>query len=270
VRGGAPPHGRRVERAAHLRAGRVGAARGRWYPRALIALETTPMRLLAAASLALFLPLAAVAKPWTPPPASGGTGGRLPPSFDEPGGRGFRASEPALQFVVQGGFDFGSKKLIEVTLSDGTTPSIKANQGLNFAVGAAFLKLAGGLLATQATIGIEGWDINASNGGATWMAFPLEVVEMLYLDPIRVGAGASYLLSPSLKGDGVLSFIDVDFENSLGFVFQADWVSRLPRSGRGGRITLGPRFVVQKLKPKLPGAESIDANSFGVFLGYTG
>jgi hypothetical protein len=230
----------------------------------------SPTRL--AVVLAIALPLSATAKPWTPPPAAEHEPSR-PAAFDgQPvATREPRPAEPAVHFVVQGGFDLGSTKLLEATLSDGSTQSIRANQGLNFGVGAAFLKLAGGRFATQATIGVEGWSINASDGDVTWMAFPLEVVEMVYLDPIRLGAGVSYLLSPSLEGDGVASFIDVEFENSLGIVLQADWVGRVRGSGRGGRFTLGPRYVIQKLKVKgAAGLPSIDANSFGFFLGYTG
>lgn len=226
---------------------------------------------LAAAALSLAVPLCAGADARAQGPAAEtrpGTRPRPLGPLDGPGGKLRR--EPAVQLVLQGGFDLGSTKLVEVPRSDGTTTSLKANQGLSFSVGTAFLKIAGGRLAMQATIGVESWDVDSSSGGANWLAFPVEVMEMFYLDPIRVGVGASYLLSPSLQGNGALASVDVEFESSLGFVLQADWVARAPGSARGGRLTFGPRFVIQKLTPKVLGASPIDASSFGVVLGFTG
>jgi hypothetical protein len=223
---------------------------------------------LAVLALSHAVPLCALAAPPTSTPAAETRPGATPRAPDVPDARPRR--EPPLHFVLQGGLDFGSTKLADVTLSDGTTRSIRANQGLSLAVGAAFLKIAGGRVAIQATIGVEGWDLDASGGGAFWRAFPIEVMEVFYLGPIRLGAGVSYLLSPSLDGKGALESVDVRYENSLGLLFRADWVVRDAGSARGGRLTFGPRLVIQKLTPKVPGAEAIDANSFGVVLGFTG
>jgi hypothetical protein len=219
---------------------------------------------LSAVVAALTLAPAALAKPWVPPPAAGDSGGRGGgSSFSTP-----RPPEAPVQFVLQAGYDIGAKKLVEAELSDGSTPSIRANQGLNLAVGLATLKLAGGLLATQATLGIERWSISASDGSIVWQTFPLEVLEFVYLDPIRVGAGLSYLLSPALDGDGVVDGFDVPFENSLGYVLEADWVARTSGS-RGGRVTFGMRYVIQELKPKNRALRAVDANSVGFVIGAT-
>ena len=176
--------------------------------------------------------------------------------------------EPKLQLVVFGGYGFGSTTLVKATMSDGSSQSISANQALTASVGIAALKLAGGRLATQATIGIEGWSIDASNGGAQWLAFPLDVMEFAYLDPVRLGAGISYLLAPSLKGSGVMSALDVSFKNSLGLAFEGDWVFRIG-GRRRARATLGGRFVWQSLQAA-SGGPAINANSFSILLGYTG
>ena len=178
--------------------------------------------------------------------------------------------EPPVNFVATFGADFGSTKLIEATMSDGSSKSLKANQGVNGSVGLAFLKLDGGRFATQATIGVEYSAINASNGGVRWLAFPLEIMEMAYLDPIRLGAGLTYLLSPSLKGDGFFAGLDIPLKNSAGLVLQADWVFRLKASPRSAKATVGARYVIQSLKADLPGAQSVDANAFGIVLGFVG
>jgi hypothetical protein len=144
-----------------------------------------------------------------------------------------------------------------------------ANQGFDASVGIAFLKLFDGVLATQATIGWEGWWINASNGTIEWRAFPLDVMEYAYLGPLRVGSGISYLISPKISGSGVASDIDVAFKNSLGFAVGADWVLRFSNSARRSRMTLGGRYVWQDLQPK-GGGRSVSANSFAILLGFTG
>jgi hypothetical protein len=222
---------------------------------------------LAALALLQAVPLCAVAGPGAATAAAETRPGAAPRAPEPPAGR---SREPAVHLVMQGGLDFGSTRLAEVARSDGTPRALKANQGLSLSLGAAFLKIAGGRVAIQATIGVEGWDLDGAAGGAFWRAYPLEVMEVFYLDPIRLGIGVSYLLSPSLEGKGALDSVDVRYENSLGLLFRADWVVRDAGSARGGRLTFGPRFVVQKLTPKVPGAEAIDANSFGVVLGFTG
>lgn len=178
------------------------------------------------------------------------------------------AAEPAVQFVVFGGYDIGSTKLIEATMSDGSGQSISANQGLTASVGIATLKLLDGVLATQATIGIEGWSIDASNGGASWRAYPIDVMEFAYLDPIRLGAGISYLLRPSLTGTGVLAALDAKFKDSLGLALEGDWVFRTANARRA-RLTLGGRYTWQKLEVS-SGGKAIGASSFAILVGYTG
>lgn len=196
-----------------------------------------------------------------PPPPPGTAPIARPPAAAPP--------EPAVQLVGQVGYDFGFEKLVEAQMSDGSTQTLKANEGASGAMGAAFLKLAGGRLATQATIGIEYSAIKASNGSVRWLAFPLEVMEFAYLDPLRLGAGVSWLLGPSIKGNDFFEGLDLDLKNSLGLVFQADWVWRLPQNPRAGRFTAGVRFVWQKLEAKA-GGPAFDANSFGLVVGFTG
>ena len=196
----------------------------------------------------------------TSPPSS------VPPPLRAEGPR----PEAPVQLVGQLGLDLGFEKLIGATMDDGSTSSLKANQGVNGSVGLAFLKLDGGRFATQATIGVEYSTISASNGSARWLAYPLEVMELAYLDPLRFGAGFSYLLSPSVKGDGFFDSIGtVPFKNSLGIVLEADWVLRAAQSARGARYTLGVRYVIQKLEAKA-GGDVMDANAVGFTLGFTG
>ncbi len=199
----------------------------------------------------------------TPPPA-------VPAVPAVPAPARFRpvANEPPVRFVLQMGADFGFETLLEVRMSDGSSRSIKANQGINGSIGAAFFPLDGGRFATQATIGIEYSGIQAANGSARWLAFPLDVIEFAYADPFRFGLGFSYLLAPSLAGDGVLSEFNVDLKNSLGIVFEGDCVWR--RGGAGAtRYSFGVRYVWQKLEAER-GGPAVGANAIGIVLGFTG
>jgi hypothetical protein len=228
----------------------------------------TASRLAAFSSVALALTLAspspalgqgADSGAMAPPPAAAPT----PASSARPA-----VPEDPVHFVLTMGADFGSTKLVEATMSDGSTRSLKANQGFNAGAGASFLHLADNVFATQATIGFEYSAISATNGSIRWLAYPLEVMEFAYLDPVRLGAGLSYLLSPSVKGDGAATGLDVKFKSSAGLVFQADAVYRFKQSPRAGRMTVGIRYVVQSLEADLPGAQKINANAFGIAMNF--
>lgn len=194
-----------------------------------------------------------------------------PPSPDGRAGRP-RPAEPAVHFVAEVGGDFGLNTLIEVPMSDGSTRTIKANQGGQLAAGLAFLKVFEGALATQATIGVKYTAISASNGSIRFLAFPLELMEYGYLEPLRLGVGVSYLLTPSLVGDGVADGLDVRYENSLGLVAEAGYVWRIPANSRGARVTFGVRYLSQKLEVRSGAARgpAVGANAFGFLLGFTG
>jgi hypothetical protein len=173
------------------------------------------------------------------------------------------APAPPVRFAGTLGFDFGFTELLEVELTDGSSRSITANQGVYVSLGIAVPHL-GGRLETQATIGLKYSGIEASNGSANYLVFPLEVLEAVNVAPVRLAAGLVYLPRPSTSGDGVLAGFDVQFESSLGVVLQAEWV--IP--SRRGRVSFGPRFVWQKLQVR-GGGPVIDANAFGAVMSFS-
>lgn len=196
-------------------------------------------------------------------------GSRPPPPLRPPVASRPPPPEPAVHFVGIMGYDRGGKKLVAATLSDGSTESVSARQGLDFSVGVAFLKAVGGRLATQATIGIQGWSITADDGSVQWLTFPLDVMEFVYLDRVRLGAGLSYLINPRLWGTGAASGLgEHRFKNSLGLALEGDWVWAR-RDARHARVTAGGRWVSQKLQER-GGGPLIDASSFAILIGYTG
>jgi hypothetical protein len=165
------------------------------------------------------------------------------------------------------GFDVGFEELLEVDMDDGSSRSIAANQGFFVSLGAAFLPLLDGKLETQATLGVKYAGIEASNGEASFVAFPLEVVEVLHANPLRFAAGVVYLHRPGMSGKGVLAAFDVDFESSLGLVLEADWTWRAKPGAP--LLAIGPRFVWQRLQVR-GGGPVVDANALGFVMSFTG
>lgn len=197
----------------------------------------------------------AVAPPATPEPAAVPAPRPAAPAVPSP---------RRVRFAATLGADFGFTDLLEATLSDGSKRSVVANQGFFVGVGAAFLPLLGGRMETQATLGLKYNGIVASNGSARLLVFPFELLETVRADPLRLAAGVVYLNRPKMSGTGVLSPFDVQFESSLGVVLQAEWAFR----SRAGALTLGPRFIWQKLQVSSTG-QVIDANAFGFVLSFT-
>lgn len=174
-------------------------------------------------------------------------------------------ARPAVRFVGALGLDFGFTDLLKVKMSDGSSQSLAANQGFFFSLGAAFLPLLDGRLETQATLGVKGWSIDASNGSASIVTFPLEVLEVVHVDPLRFGAGVVYLHRPTLSGKGVLDPVDTSFESSLGVVAEAEWTVRTSRTAVLG---FGPRYIWQELRVR-DGGPVVDASAIGFVMSLT-
>jgi hypothetical protein len=170
------------------------------------------------------------------------------------------------RFYLGAAYDLGGATLVEARLSDGSRPTIDANGGFVLAAGADFLPLAGGRFRTRATAGVKYDWIDASNAKVTYLAFPLEAVELLTLARWRLGAGLSLSLRPRLSGSGVASGLDAAFETSLGVLLQAEHEWRFGGAG-GGAFVLGPRFIWQKLRSEDTG-KAFDANALGLYLGW--
>jgi hypothetical protein len=176
------------------------------------------------------------------------------------------SKEDPTRFVVQLGADFGQTTALEVIFDDGTTKKLKYNQGVSVGVGASFLSLLDGRLGTQATIGIEYSAVTASNASIYWLAFPLEVMEVVNLYPVRLGAGLSCLLAPKIKGSGDAQGLEAAFKTSVGFLVEGDVIFRNEANPRHPAWWLGVRYEVNRIQADA-GGPTDDANAFGVVLG---
>lgn len=219
---------------------------------AIPSVRARPGGLLLAAALSLAGP--ALAQPALPPP-------------HEPAALAAPPQEPARSVALFGalGYDYGFTKTVEARFADGSTQRLAANGGFALALGAGFFRVLEGRLETRATFGVKYDAIRAKNGSVTFLAFPLEVVELWNLAPLRLGAGLSLSLAPRLRGEGLAQGLDVDFEHSLGFLFQAEYVWRL---GPNRAVLAGPRFLLQRMRAKDSGVVD-GTNALGVQIGMT-
>lgn len=138
--------------------------------------------------------------------------------------------------IFKAGADFGGDTLFTATFASGETSSIDANEGLHVAGGAS---IGTGIenLEVEASIGIKYTAINATNGDVTWTRYPVEALVFYRFPQFRLGGGPTYHLNPKLKGSGVAGGLNVNIDDAVGVVLQADWLIT-PKIALGGRYTI--------------------------------
>ncbi len=124
--------------------------------------------------------------------------------------------------VVKAGYDFGGDTLQTVRFADGTTESIKANDGFYFGGGIALVPAASNF-ETQLTLAWKYTGVTANNGEISFTRYPLEALAFYNWDFFRVGGGLTYHINPKLKRSGVVSGGGVDFNSRVGAIVQADY-----------------------------------------------
>lgn len=170
------------------------------------------------------------------------------------------AAVPAAQAaevrpMFKGAADFGGDTLITVTFSTGSTESIKANQGLSLGGGVSIANDAGDI-ETELSLSYKFYTVSASNGDVTFSRWPLDALVFYRLPELRVGGGLTYHLNPELSGSGFAGGLNVNFDNALGLLLQADY--RVTP-----KINLGIRYTSLDYKVRVNGA-SATAKSNGV------
>ncbi len=135
-----------------------------------------------------------------------------------------RARASAHGLVLELRSDFGLERLVDVAYPSGRTVRMNLNDGLSVALGGSFLPAAGGRLATRVALGVKLDMVRASNGDALFTAVPVDLMEAAYVGPLRVGAGASVLLWPRIRGAGFLEEAGFRFDPAPGAVLDAEWI----------------------------------------------
>jgi hypothetical protein len=153
------------------------------------------------------------------------------------------------------GYDGGGDALVTVVFTDGTRENIKSNEGFYLGGGVSLIT-DDKSVETEISLSYKFEEITASNGDVTWSRLPLDVLAFYRWSKVRAGAGATYHINPELDGSGVASGLNGSFENSLGFVIQADW--RITEN-----MNLGARYTM--LDYEVSGSNTkVDATGIGV------
>jgi hypothetical protein len=167
---------------------------------------------------------------------------------------GMPAFATETHFAFKAGYDTGGDTLVTAVFFGGETEKIKANQGLFFGGGVSIVNDAKDV-ETEITLNYKIDDITASNGDVTWSRWPLDALVFYRMPSVRFGGGATYHLNPDLSGSGVVSGLNVQFKDALGFLLQVDW--RITE-----KLNLGVRYTA--LDYDVEGGGSVKSNGLGI------
>jgi hypothetical protein len=170
-------------------------------------------------------------------------------------------ASPQMRVVLGAGLTFGGDRLVTAENQDNLDMDIRAggtyafNAGVDYRVNDA--------LSLQATLG---YHVDPSSfffvmGDASFRRYPVEVLAYYNVSPKwRVGGGARYLGSPTLKAEGLFGKQDVKFDSSVGAVLEAEYAM-----GRHAGIKL--RYVHETIEGKVL-TRKADASHLGIFASY--
>ena len=171
-----------------------------------------------------------------------------------------------VHFYAGIGYDLGGDKVEKVEFSDGSTQSVYAGAGFNFALGAD-VDLSEDTMA-RATVGMKIDSVTAENGDATLSRVPLELLGYKFWGDHGLGGGLSYHTSVGYDCDfsGVCDY-SVDLDNEMGFVIEYLYRSRREDSNKG--FSVGVRTGFGFDYEAEGGGGSVNGNFIGANLGIT-
>jgi len=132
------------------------------------------------------------------------------------------APATGLGLVLEGGFEFGGAKLIEIQFVDGSSQSLTAGQGGTIAAGLEFRPAGQPRLSVAATIGYKFVTNASENADIGITRVPAEAIARWSLTPDwSIGAGLTAHSSVNVNGDGF--FPDSEMESSTGPTLELGW-----------------------------------------------
>lgn len=166
-----------------------------------------------------------------------------------------QASE--LKGVAGIGLDFGGDTLATAVYRNGTSSDVKADEGMVFNAGGVMII---DQYETQLTIGYKFGGPIARNGSVTWNTVPVELIQFLRANNVRIGLGFCYQLNPKLVVDTPGSSYTNEYDNALGTIAQIGWAPvDMP-------FSIDLRYTSIKYKQNNVGnAEEISGNVVGVY-----
>lgn len=162
--------------------------------------------------------------------------------------------------VLVAGYAIGGETLAEVYYSDFTVQEIRAGTGAFFAGGYQFPVNEDGSVKSLFSLGYITDSSFASNGEVSFDRYYLDALLSRDFDHLRFAAGLSYHLGVTLEGSEVVRDIDVEFENTLGFVAEASYLFQHP-----GALTL--RYLDIDYTVEETG-ERFDGAGIGLYYGF--
>jgi opacity protein-like surface antigen len=160
-----------------------------------------------------------------------------------------------FKFVLGAGLTGGGATLANVTYTNGDSENIKAG-GLLMLYGGLETRV-GDLVRLQATFGYHIDDTNASNGRVRFSRYPIDVLALYPVsDNVRLGAGAQFVNNPKLKGSGVASGVNQEYDSTVGFILEGEYLFT-------PMIGLKLRGVSEKFKESNTGVK-VNGNHFGL------
>jgi hypothetical protein len=164
---------------------------------------------------------------------------------------------------VGGGLTYGGSTVATVQFTNGDSQDLHAGS-LATIYGGLEYRLAD-RVSLQGTIGYQADESSGRNGHLLFDRFPLEVLGHFHATQhFRFGGGLRYAIDPRLSGGGVLHGEGVDFNSSLGFVLEGEY---LPWGDTTSGIGVKLRGVSERYKAQ-PTGQSFSGDQVGVLVSY--
>jgi len=174
------------------------------------------------------------------------------------------AKARAVEWVIGLGMDVGGEELGKVYYTDGSSASVKANNGVALNLGAIVSNGKHSDFSTQFTLGYKiGGPRGAANGDVTWSAIPLEIIEYYRANRLRMGLGINYQIRPQLSVNlPATSYIN-KYKNAAGIIAQIGWA---PPTGHYS-VDLRYTSIKYQLSDVLD-APTVDGSVIGLYTSY--
>ncbi|NRR29791.1 outer membrane beta-barrel protein [Oxalobacteraceae bacterium] len=152
------------------------------------------------------------------------------------------AAKP-LHFLVGAGVSAGGDQLATVDYTNGSESKIRAGSGLALQFGAEYR--VSPEFTVQSTVGYHiHFTQLANNGDASFSRIPVELVGYYHLNNNwRVGAGARWVSSAKVHGNGAASNLEQDYQNTTGAIVEAEYLFN-------SRFGVKVRAVKEEYKPE--------------------
>lgn len=159
--------------------------------------------------------------------------------------------------IIEAGIHFGGDEMLTTPYTDGRQGSMAAGEMLSFAFGPLFNMSESWKF--QTTIGVKTDAEYATDVEVSWVRYPLNAILFYETKKTRFGIGATYHMSPSVKGSGVAENIQQEYDDALGYIVEFNY-------RRHAGFLWGIRLTFIDYERKDISSEAIDGTSIGLLI----